>query len=191
MVLFSYRFSSAGRAPVSKTGGRFKPCKRCHAPRHLCRGATIAAGSAYPAQNRRRKENRVTKPWFHTQKGVFHHETRRCENKIPGITDDQLDWLMQENGSDITREKSAANALQAQVDSLTAQVATAQDGLEGLRRAQARGFCRRPAADRPAAAADAGPGGRLCLRPCAGHRHPRQAGPQRQGGARALLTWTP
>ena len=30
----------------------------------------IAAGSAYPAQNRRRKENRVTKPWFHTQKGV-------------------------------------------------------------------------------------------------------------------------
>ena len=31
---------------------------------------TIAAGSAYPAQNRRRKENRVTKPWFHTQKGV-------------------------------------------------------------------------------------------------------------------------
>ena len=48
------------------------------------------------------------------------------KNKIPGITDDQLDWLMQENGSDITREKSAANALQAQVDSLTAQVATAQ-----------------------------------------------------------------
>ena len=30
----------------------------------------IAAGSAYPAQNRRRKENRVTQPWFHTQKGV-------------------------------------------------------------------------------------------------------------------------
>ena len=41
----------------------------------------IAAGSAYPAQNRRRKENRVTKPWFHTQKGVFHHETRRCEKQ--------------------------------------------------------------------------------------------------------------
>ena len=35
------------------------------------------------------------------------------KNKIPGITDEQLDWLMQENGSDITREKSAANALQA------------------------------------------------------------------------------
>ena len=36
------------------------------------------------------------------------------KNKIPGITDEQLDWLMQENGADITREKSAANALQAQ-----------------------------------------------------------------------------
>lgn len=54
------------------------------------------------------------------------------KNKIPGITDDQLDWLMQENGADITREKSAANALQAQVDSLTAQVATAQDGLKAF-----------------------------------------------------------
>ena len=47
------------------------------------------------------------------------------KNKIPGITDDQLDWLMQENGADITREKSAANALQA-------QVATAQDGLKAF-----------------------------------------------------------
>ena len=47
------------------------------------------------------------------------------KNKIPGITDEQLDWLMQENGSDITREKSAANALQA-------QVATAQDGLKAF-----------------------------------------------------------
>ena len=54
------------------------------------------------------------------------------KNKIPGITDEQLDWLMQENGSDITREKSAANALQAQVTSLTAQVATAQDGLKAF-----------------------------------------------------------
>ena len=54
------------------------------------------------------------------------------KNKIPGITDEQLDWLMQENGADITREKSAANALQAQVDSLTAQVATAQDGLKAF-----------------------------------------------------------
>lgn len=30
------------------------------------------------------------------------------KNKIPGITDEQLNWIMQENGSDINREKSAA-----------------------------------------------------------------------------------
>lgn len=28
-----------------------------------------------------------------------------AKNKIPGITEEQLNWLMQENGSDITREK--------------------------------------------------------------------------------------
>ena len=33
------------------------------------------------------------------------------KNKIPGITDEQLNWLMQENGADINREKSAATAL--------------------------------------------------------------------------------
>ena len=33
------------------------------------------------------------------------------KNKIPGITEEQLNWLMQENGSDITREKNAAAAL--------------------------------------------------------------------------------
>lgn len=27
------------------------------------------------------------------------------KNKIPCITEEQLNWLMQENGSDITREK--------------------------------------------------------------------------------------
>lgn len=27
------------------------------------------------------------------------------KNKIPGITEEQLNWLMQENGSDIIREK--------------------------------------------------------------------------------------
>ena len=29
------------------------------------------------------------------------------KNKILGITEEQLNWLMQENGSDITREKNA------------------------------------------------------------------------------------
>lgn len=34
------------------------------------------------------------------------------KNKIPGITDEQLNWIMQENGADINREKSVATALQ-------------------------------------------------------------------------------
>lgn len=33
------------------------------------------------------------------------------KNKVTGITDEQLNWLMQENGADINREKSAATAL--------------------------------------------------------------------------------
>ena len=37
------------------------------------------------------------------------------KNKIPGITDEHLNWLMQENGADINREKSAATALQTQL----------------------------------------------------------------------------
>ena len=51
------------------------------------------------------------------------------ENKIPGITDEQLNWLMQENGADINREKSAATALQTQLTAAQAQLKTAQDGL--------------------------------------------------------------
>lgn len=47
------------------------------------------------------------------------------KNKIPGITEEQLNWLMQENGSDITREKNAAAALQTQLDSAQAQLKTA------------------------------------------------------------------
>ena len=54
------------------------------------------------------------------------------KNKIPGITDEQLDWLMGENGRDVTAERKKADGLQAQVDSLTAQVATAQDGLKAF-----------------------------------------------------------
>ena len=51
------------------------------------------------------------------------------KNKIPGITDEQLNWLMQENGADINREKSAATALQTQLTAAQAQLKTAQDGL--------------------------------------------------------------
>ncbi len=30
------------------------------------------------------------------------------KTKIPGITEEQLNWLMQENGTDINQEKTAA-----------------------------------------------------------------------------------
>ena len=51
------------------------------------------------------------------------------KNKIPGITEEQLNWLMQENSADINREKSAATALQTQLNNVNAQLKTAQEGL--------------------------------------------------------------
>ena len=54
------------------------------------------------------------------------------KNKIPGITEEQLNWIMQENGSDINREKTAAAALQTQLDNANAQLKTAQDGLKAF-----------------------------------------------------------
>ncbi len=54
------------------------------------------------------------------------------KKQIPGITDEQLNWIMQENGSDINREKSAAAALQTQLDNANAQLKTAQDGLKAF-----------------------------------------------------------
>mgnify|MGYP000517903892 CR=1 FL=1 len=35
------------------------------------------------------------------------------KNKIPGITDEQLDWLMGENGRDVTAEKTKPPACKA------------------------------------------------------------------------------
>ena len=52
------------------------------------------------------------------------------KNKIPGITDEQLDWLMGENGRDITAEKTKAAGLQDQVKDLSAQLDTAKEGQE-------------------------------------------------------------
>ena len=51
------------------------------------------------------------------------------KNKIPGITEEQLNWIMQENGNDVNREKAAATALQAQLTAAQTQLKTAQDGL--------------------------------------------------------------
>ena len=49
------------------------------------------------------------------------------KNKIPGITDEQLDWLMGENGRDVTAEKTKAINLQTQVNDLTTQLNTAKE----------------------------------------------------------------
>lgn len=54
------------------------------------------------------------------------------KKQIPGITEEQLNWIMQENGNDVNREKSAATALQAQLDNANAQLKTAQDGLKAF-----------------------------------------------------------
>ena len=51
------------------------------------------------------------------------------KNKIPGITEEQLNWLMTENGNDINREKTAAEQYKTQLTNAQAQLKTAQDGL--------------------------------------------------------------
>ena len=49
--------------------------------------------------------------------------------KIPGITDEQLNWLMSENGADINREKTVAEQFKTQFENAQAKLKTAQDGL--------------------------------------------------------------
>ena len=51
------------------------------------------------------------------------------KNKIPGITDEQLNWLMSENSADINREKTVAEQFKTQFENAQAQLKTAQDGL--------------------------------------------------------------
>lgn len=52
--------------------------------------------------------------------------------KITGVTDEQLDWLMDEHGADITREQGKLTKLQAQVTDLTSQLTAAKDGLKAF-----------------------------------------------------------
>lgn len=52
--------------------------------------------------------------------------------KFPNMTDDDLQWLMDEHGKGITREKNIAAQLQTQLDTVTAQLQTAQDGLKAF-----------------------------------------------------------
>lgn len=52
--------------------------------------------------------------------------------KIPGITDEQLNWLMSENGADINREKTVSEQFKTQFENAQAQLKTAQDGLKAF-----------------------------------------------------------
>lgn len=50
------------------------------------------------------------------------------KTKITGITDEQLDWLMAENGRDVTAEKSKATELKTQLDATQEKL----KGFEGV-----------------------------------------------------------
>lgn len=51
---------------------------------------------------------------------------------IPGITDEGLNWLMNENGADINREKAKAEALQKQLDAANTQLSDVQEKLKAF-----------------------------------------------------------
>lgn len=51
------------------------------------------------------------------------------KSHIPGITEEQLNWIMTENGNDINREKSVAEQFKTQLANANAQLKTAQEGL--------------------------------------------------------------
>lgn len=51
------------------------------------------------------------------------------KKQIPGITEEQLNWIMTENGNDINREKAAAEQFKTQLANANAQLKTAQEGL--------------------------------------------------------------
>ena len=51
--------------------------------------------------------------------------------KIPGITEEQLNWLMGENGNDINREKSKIAEITADRDGLMSRLEEANGKLEG------------------------------------------------------------
>ena len=54
------------------------------------------------------------------------------KQKIPGISEEQLQWLMDESNADVTREVKRANELQADLDNANKQLQTAQDSLKAF-----------------------------------------------------------
>lgn len=64
------------------------------------------------------------------------------KSQIPGITDAQLDWVMNQYGNGITREKATAETLRGQLETAQQQLQTAQEQLksfEGVDVAQLKG----------------------------------------------------
>ena len=55
------------------------------------------------------------------------------KNKIPGITEEQLNWIMAENGNDVNREKTAAEQYKTQLENTQAQLKTALPPLTARR----------------------------------------------------------
>lgn len=92
---------------------------------------TIAAGSAYPARQHAEGEPRYKTVVSPKERGLF-MKREDVKAKIPGITDEQLNWLMSENGADINREKTVAEQFKTQFENAQAQLKTAQDGLKAF-----------------------------------------------------------
>ena len=70
-------------------------------------GATQRAVRTLPTTGRRRRTASQNRG-FILRKEPRLMKREDVKNKIPGITEEQLNWLMQENGADINREKTAA-----------------------------------------------------------------------------------
>ena len=49
------------------------------------------------------------------------------KSKIPGITDEQLDWLMNENGADINTEKNNTSQAQGELAAAKKTIKELQD----------------------------------------------------------------
>ena len=52
--------------------------------------------------------------------------------KFPNMTDEDIQWLMDQHGASLTREQAKTTALQNQLDTANAQLQTAQDGLKAF-----------------------------------------------------------
>lgn len=53
--------------------------------------------------------------------------------KFPNMTDEDIQWLMDQHGASLTREQAKTTALQTQLDTANAQLQTAQDSLKAFK----------------------------------------------------------